>query len=84
MFIIGLIFVSIVGEILLYNGSDFILIISISGSQFILSQLYAHVELVIYVLSFLPPFQFVSTLGHVIYTVAHMSLLRLRPSQTLV
>ncbi|XP_065915324.1 ABC transporter A family member 1-like [Dysidea avara] len=47
VFIIGLIFVSIV------------------GSQFILSQLYAHVELVIYILSFLPPFQFAKAISDI-------------------
>ena len=35
--------------------------IRLVGSQFILSQLYAHVAWVVYILSFLPPFQFVST-----------------------
>lgn len=42
-----------------------IIFISIVGNQFILSQLYAHVSWVVYILSFLPPFQFAKAISDI-------------------
>ena len=85
VFIIGLIFVSIVGKCVQYYVVVCVMFITSIGSQFILSQLYAHVEFVIYILSFLPPFQFVSAVSScdlLRYSHKIMCTLRLKPSQT--